>query len=89
MNLPFTYLPIDAVLEATGIGSRSTLYAKIQAKEFPEPDHIGARARWRSDRVGEWLLTQAAQADSERGERTKAARAKAERMVQARRTQTA
>lgn len=29
MNLPFTYMPMDAVLSASGIRSKSKLYAMI------------------------------------------------------------
>lgn len=84
MNLPFTYLAIDAVLAASGIGSKSDLYKKIREKKFPEPDRLDGRSRWRSDRIAQWLTEQGAKADAERGERAKAAREKGQRMLQAR-----
>ena len=40
----------------TGL-SRSTIYAKIAAGEFPEPISLGARAvGWLSDDVEAWLV---------------------------------
>lgn len=89
MNLPFNYLAIDAVLEASGIGSKSDLYKKIREKKFPEPDRLDGRSRWRSDRIAQWLTEQAAKADADREARAKAARQKGQRMRAARGTQAA
>jgi predicted DNA-binding transcriptional regulator AlpA len=85
MNLPFTYLPLDAVLTATGIRSKSKLYAMIKRGEFPEPDRLSVRcSRWRSDVLAGWLEEVAAVAEREREERTKAAIEKAQGLVLAR-----
>lgn len=87
-DLPFTYMPKRAVLEATAIG-HSTLAVKVKRGEFPPPDKIGSRALWRSDRVAKWLTEQAASAEAERAERAKLAQAKADRMVDARKRKQA
>ena len=82
MDLPFRYMPKKAVLEATGIGSNSSLYAAIQNPEirFPPPDKIGARSLWKSTSIAEWLTAQAAKAEAERAERAKIAQDKARHM---------
>jgi predicted DNA-binding transcriptional regulator AlpA len=85
-NLPFTYMAKPAVLAAVGFG-HSTLAEKVKKGEFPPPDTIFSRSRWRSDLVAKWLTDQAAKAEAERVERTKFARAKADRMVRARKGQ--
>ncbi len=85
VTLPFIYMDIEAVLLAGPYKSRSTLYAKIRAGEFPEPDHIGSAVRWRSDRVAEWLADRAAKADAERSELNRKAQGKAKELEAARR----
>ena len=50
-------LTISEVASMIGIG-RSTIYAKMQANEFPAPIKTGPRAiRWRTDEVIEWINT--------------------------------
>lgn len=83
-NFQFTYMALEAVLAATGIGSKSTLYLRVRQGDFPEPDHIGALARWRSDHVAAWLEKQAARADAERAERRRKLKAHAARMAEGR-----
>ncbi len=83
-GLPFHYMDKKAVLDVGPFKSNSNLCAKVKAGEFPEPDHIGGRAFWRSDVVGQWLTDRAAKADAERAERAKIAQARAQRMVMAR-----
>ncbi|HRD95855.1 MAG TPA: AlpA family phage regulatory protein [Rubrivivax sp.] len=48
-----------ATVEAlTGLG-RSTIYAKLKAREFVEPVRLGARCtRWRAGDVQVWLAAQ-------------------------------
>lgn len=48
-----------ATVEAiTGLG-RSTIYAKLKAREFVEPVRLGARCtRWRAGDVQAWLAAQ-------------------------------
>ncbi len=84
-NLPFIYMELEAVMAAGPFKSKSTLYAKIKAGEFVEPDRINGRSLWRSDRIAQYLTAQAAKADAEREERSKQAQAKAQRLVAARR----
>jgi len=85
MHLPFQYLRLQAVLEATGFASKSTLYLKIREKKFPAPDRLDDGAsRWRSTLVAQWLIEQAARADAQRAERAKVARERGQRMNQAR-----
>ena len=85
MGLPFRYLDVAQVASATGLGSRSNLWAKVKAGEFPEPDRLNARVvRWRSDVVAKWLCDQSARADAERVERTQRGRQRAQRKVDAR-----
>jgi len=51
-------LTIAVVCERTQL-SRSTIWLKIQNKEFPEPVRIGARAvRWRESEVDLWIVSQ-------------------------------
>ena len=83
-NLPFTYMPINDVRVAIGKCSASTLYERIKRNEFPPPDKVGSRSLWRSDVVAKWLEEQSQQAQTERVQRAKAARAKADQMVRAR-----
>ena len=48
-------LRLPQVLERTGL-SRSSLYEKIAAREFPAPVKIGARAvAWVSSEVAAWI----------------------------------
>jgi prophage regulatory protein len=43
------------VTARTGM-SRSTLYAKIERGEFPEPVRLGSRfSRWREEDVADWI----------------------------------
>ena len=43
------------MIARTGL-SKSTIYAKIEAGEFPEPINLGARAvGWLADEVQAWL----------------------------------
>jgi predicted DNA-binding transcriptional regulator AlpA len=85
-GLPFSYMTIDQVLAATGARSRSTIYRMCKLGTFPEPDRLPSGAsRWRSDRVGKWLEAVAAQAETERAERTARAQARAQRLVEAQR----
>ena len=51
-----TILRLPVVMARTGL-SRSTIYAKVAAGEFPEPISLGARAvGWISDEVEAWLI---------------------------------
>lgn len=86
-NLPFIYMPLASVLNATGVVSKSTLYRLIREGRFPQPDRLdGGRSRWRSDLVSRWLLEQSAKADAEREARAKAARQKGQDMLRSRMT---
>ena len=54
MFISIIRLPV--VMARTGL-SRSTIYAKIAAGEFPEPISLGARAvGWISDEIEAWLI---------------------------------
>lgn len=79
-GLPFTYMTLDAVMQATG-KSKSTIYAEIAAAAFPEPDRHGGRSLWRSTSIAEYLTRQAATADGERDARAAATKERAQRMV--------
>lgn len=51
-----TILRLPVVMGRTGL-SRSMIYAKVAAGEFPEPINLGARAvGWLSDEVEAWLV---------------------------------
>lgn len=82
IELPFRYLSLEAVLSATGLKSKSTLYSRIAAGQFPEPDRLTTRcSRWRSDQVAAWLRAQAAAADAEREARAERGRRHARMML--------
>ena len=54
--MAITVLRLPVVLARTGL-SRSSIYAKVAAGEFPEPISLGARAvGWLSDEVEAWLV---------------------------------
>ena len=54
--MDITILRLPQVLARTGL-SRSTIYAKVAAGEFPEPISLGARAvGWLADEVEAWLV---------------------------------
>ncbi len=54
MFISIIRLPV--VMARTGL-SRSTIYAKIAAGEFPEPINLGARAvGWLADEIEAWLI---------------------------------
>ena len=51
-------LRINQVLEITGLG-RSTIYARVAQKSFPEPIKAGQRAsRWIESEVTDWIEVQ-------------------------------
>lgn len=53
-------LRLRTVEAITGL-SRSTIYAKLKAREFVEPVRLGARCtRWRAGDVQAWLAAQVA-----------------------------
>ena len=82
----FFYMTLREVLSVSPHKSRSQLLRKVRLGEFPEPDRIGGRCLWRSDRVAQANAEIAARADLEREERTRQARDKADRLVTARRS---
>lgn len=84
MVLPFKYMELNEVTQASPCKSKSSLYAAIKRGDAPPPDRIGGRSLWRSDRIAEWLCSLAAAADAERSERTEKAREKAQRMISGR-----
>lgn len=48
-------LKIRDVMDRTGLG-RSTVWAKVAARDFPGPVAISQKARrWREDEVDEWI----------------------------------
>lgn len=50
-------LKLDAVKGATGL-SRSALYRKVAAGEFPAPVRLGAHAvAWRTSEVAAWIAS--------------------------------
>ncbi len=54
--MEITILRLPQVLARTGL-SRSTIYAKVAAGEFPEPINLGGRAvGWLADEVEAWLV---------------------------------
>ncbi len=54
--MAITVLRLPVVMARTGL-SRSTIYAKITAGEFPEPINLGARAvGWLADEIEAWLI---------------------------------
>ncbi len=54
MFISIIRLPV--VMARTGL-SRSTIYARIAAGEFPEPINLGARAvGWLADEIEAWLI---------------------------------
>lgn len=60
-------LKIDAVLEICAM-SHSTLYAQINAGQFPAPVRIGPRAvAWHAKDVRAWLQSRRSTSDSESG----------------------
>lgn len=42
-------------LVTLGYGSRSTIWRRVRAGNFPQPLRIGNLTRWREDDVLEWL----------------------------------
>lgn len=56
--LPFTYMPIKAVIAAVGF-STSRIYDLIRKGEFPAGDLIAAQSRrWKSTDIAAWLIAQ-------------------------------
>ncbi len=54
--MDITILRLPQVIARTGL-SRSTIYAKVAAGEFPEPINLGGRAvGWLADEVEAWLV---------------------------------
>ncbi len=50
-------LRLPAVVALTGL-SRSAIYKKIQAKSFPPPVRMGARAvGWIEEEISEWITS--------------------------------
>lgn len=51
-------LRMPAVLAATGISHKATIYAAMAAGTFPRPVRIGSRAvAWRSSDIAAWIAT--------------------------------
>ncbi|WP_232222319.1 helix-turn-helix transcriptional regulator [Thioalkalivibrio paradoxus] len=49
---------MPAVLAATGISHKATIYAAMAAGTFPRPVRIGSRAvAWRSSDIAAWIAT--------------------------------
>ena len=67
--MDITILRLPQVLDRTGL-SRSSIYAKVSAGDFPEPISLGARAvGWIEDEVLTWLTERvevSRRSDSER-----------------------
>lgn len=82
--LPFKYLDLEQVLEVSPCRSKSALYLAIKKGEAPEPDRIGGRSLWRSDKIAAWMQAQAESADRERQKRASEGAMHARRMVEAR-----
>lgn len=62
MNQQTRFLRITQVSEIVAL-SRSTIYAKLKAGEFPAPKQISARCvRWTSSSINEWIERQAGSA---------------------------
>ena len=62
-----TILRLPLVMARTGL-SRSTIYAKVAAGDFPEPINLGGRAvGWLADEVEAWLV---ARVEATRGPRS-------------------
>ena len=56
--MPLTLLKINQVSEITGLG-RSTIYARVAQKSFPEPIKLGQRtSRWIESEVADWIEAQ-------------------------------
>ena len=54
--MDITILRLWQVMARTGL-SKSTIYAKIEAGEFPESVNLGGRAvGWIEDEVNDWLI---------------------------------
>ena len=54
--MDITILRLPQVIARTGL-SRSSIYAKVAAGEFPETINLGARAvGWLADEVEAWLV---------------------------------
>ena len=54
--MDITILRLPQVIVRTGL-SRSSIYAKVSAGDFPEPISLGARAvGWLADEVEAWLV---------------------------------
>lgn len=83
-GLPFTYLSMNAVREATGLGTATTVYDWIAKGKFPAPDKVGTRSLWKSTTIAAWLIEQSERAESMRAENAERARAKALRVSGAR-----
>jgi prophage regulatory protein len=63
-----TLLRLPTVLERTGL-SRSGLYQKIAAKEFPRPVPLGDGARakaWVASEIESWINNRIARRDTDR-----------------------
>jgi predicted DNA-binding transcriptional regulator AlpA len=72
-SLSFVYLSADQVCNVGPIRSKSALYRAIRDGKAPEPDRVGGRSLWRSDRIDVWLRDVAAEADRERQARAERA----------------
>lgn len=60
VQLADALLRMSTVESCTGL-SRSTIYAKLAAGDFPKPIRLGSRCtRWRAADVSAWLAAQAA-----------------------------
>ena len=65
-DLPFTYLKLQAVCNATG-HSKTKIYDLISRREFPEGDMISKQSRrWKSTEIAAWLEKTAAAAERNR-----------------------
>ena len=68
--MAISILRLPVVMARTGL-SRSTIYAKVAAGDFPEPINLGGRAvGWLSDEVEAWLV---ARVEATRGRTTQVA----------------
>ena len=53
--IPVVLWTLQEVMRVTSL-SRSTIYARMAAGEFPRPIRVGARGvRWRADEIMAWI----------------------------------
>jgi hypothetical protein len=85
--LPFTYMLPAVTKDVCGFGTTNSMQRATREGRFIQPDYINGRARYRSDRVAEWLREQARKADEAREDVRNAAVKKGQSMRAARRDQ--